>query len=86
MYVKFVVEEWMKREVPIVSGGQGIYTLLFTTKYIFDRASEIAELRLENEEQLKEWREKRRRGNVKVELDHHYVDLAKRVVRIEGHE
>jgi len=86
LYVKFVVEEWMKREMPIVSGGQGIYTLMFTTKYIFDRAHEIAELRLENEEQLKEWREKRRRGNVKVELDHHYVDLAKRVVRIEGNE
>lgn len=84
LYVKFVVEEWWKREVPIESGGQGIYTLLFTTKYIFDRAREIAELRLENDEQLKIWREKRRLGKVKVQLDHHYVDLAKRVVRIEG--
>jgi len=84
LYVKFMVEEWIQREVPIASGGQGIQTLLLTTKYIFDRAREIAELRLDTDEQLKEWREKRRRGNVKVELDHHYVDLAQRVVRIEG--
>ncbi|MEK4472290.1 hypothetical protein NSQ91_03570 [Paenibacillus sp. FSL R7-0048] len=30
---------------------------------------EIAELRLETEEELREWREKRRKGRVKVKLD-----------------
>lgn len=41
-------------------------------------ALEIAELRLETEEELREWREKRRKGRVKVKLDHEqYVDLGK---------
>ncbi len=84
LYVRFEVEEWKQRETPIHLGGQGIYTLLLTTSYMFDRAYEIAELRLDNEEQLKLWREKRRRGRVKVLLDHEYIDLAKNVVKIEG--
>lgn len=71
LYVK--IEEWTKRPEPIVSGGLGIYRLLYTSKYIFDRATEIAELKLETEEQLSEWREKKRRGAVKVELDHTQV-------------
>lgn len=79
LYVKFTIEEWTKRPEPIVSGGHGIYRLLYTSKYIFDRATEIAELRLETEEQLREWREKRRLGTVKVELDHTQVDLARQV-------
>lgn len=79
LYVRFEVNEWIKREKPIRFGGQGIYTLLLATKYMFDRADEISELRLEDEEQLKLWREKRRRGKVKVVLDHEYIDLAKKV-------
>jgi ferredoxin-fold anticodon binding domain-containing protein len=50
-------------------GGRGNYTVLYTSKYILDRALEIAELRLETEEELREWREKRRKGRVKVKLD-----------------
>ncbi|MCM3784946.1 restriction endonuclease-like protein [Neobacillus mesonae] len=82
LYIKFSIEEWIKREEPIESGGLGIYRLLYTSKYIFDRAKEIAELKLETEEQLSEWREKRRRGVVKVELDHTQVDLAKQIKEI----
>lgn len=82
LYIKFSIEEWIKREEPIKSGGLGIYRLLYTSKYIFDRAKEIAELKLETEEQLSEWREKRRRGVVKVELDHVQVDLAKQIKEI----
>ncbi|MHB1654624.1 MAG: hypothetical protein ACYCVD_19550 [Desulfitobacteriaceae bacterium] len=50
-----------------------------------DRADELAELRLGSEEELREWREKRHLGKVKVELDHEYVDEAERVlgVRVE---
>lgn len=66
LYVKFMVTEWLEREKPIFSGGQGVRSCLYTSKYMFDRAAEIAELKLETEEQLKEWREKRRQGWVKV--------------------
>lgn len=83
LYVKFTVEEWIKRDTPIVPGGRGIYKLLYTTKYMFDRALEIAELKLDTEEDLKQWREERRLGPVKVELDHEQVDLAA-VVRVWG--
>ncbi|MGG4129861.1 restriction endonuclease-like protein [Paenibacillus illinoisensis] len=78
LYVRFTVEKWMVREVPVALGGQGIYTILITSKYILDRAFEIAELRLETEEDLREWREKRRKGKVKVTVDHdQFVDLGK---------
>lgn len=86
LYIKFSVAEWVKRETPIIPGGRGIYTLLYTSKYMFDRAREIAELRLESEEELAIWREQRRRGKVRVELDHEQVDLARRVLRIDVSE
>ncbi|MHA6533703.1 DUF2357 domain-containing protein [Paenibacillus sp. BAC0078] len=83
-YVRFEVEEWIPLKPHIALGGQGIYKLLFTSKYILDRALEIAELRLETEEDLREWREKRRKGKVKVKLDHdEYVDLG-RVVEVRN--
>lgn len=59
---------------------------MYTSKYIFDRAMEIAELKLETEEDLVKWREQRRAGSVKVELDHEQVDLAKRVLGIHAKE
>lgn len=78
LYVRFTVEEWKAITSPIMLGGQRIQTVLYTSKYILDRALEIAELRLETEGDLREWREKRRRGRVKVKLDHdQYVDLGK---------
>jgi len=86
LYVKFVIDEWIKRESPIASGGRGIYRVLYTTKYMFDRALEIAELKLESEEDLIKWREKRREGKVNIELDHDQVDLAKRVLRVHNLE
>lgn len=49
---------------------------------MFDRALEIAELKLETEEDLLQWREQRRRGPVHVELDHEQVDLASKVVGV----
>jgi len=83
LYVRFTIAEWRRLETPIALGGQGIYTLLYTSKYILDRAHEIAELRLETERDLREWREKRRLGKVKVKLDHEeFVDLG-RVVEVE---
>jgi hypothetical protein len=66
LYVRFSIETWEKRETPIEPGGHGVYSHMFTSKYILDRAVEITELLLESEEQLKEWREKRRLGKVKV--------------------
>ncbi|KAA1178485.1 restriction endonuclease-like protein [Paenibacillus sp. B2(2019)] len=76
LYVRFTVEKWKSLTAPITLGGQGIYTVLYTSKYILDRALEIAELRLETEKDLREWREKRRKGRVKVKLDHEqYVEL-----------
>jgi hypothetical protein len=86
LYVKFTIEQWIRRDKPIVPGGRGIYTALYTSKYIFNRAAEIAELRLETEEDIIQWREQRRVGSVKVELDHEQVDLAKRVLGIRGME
>ncbi|MFC0393527.1 nuclease domain-containing protein [Paenibacillus mendelii] len=83
LYVKFTVEQWMKRDKPIISGGRGIYTLLYTSKYMFDRASEIAELKLETDEDLVKWREHRRVGQVKVNLNHEQVDLASKVLGID---
>ncbi|MFP4978266.1 DUF2357 domain-containing protein [Paenibacillus sp. CN-4] len=82
LYVRFSIEAWKGLVVPIALGGQGIYKVLYTSKYILDRALEIAELRLETEEALREWREKRRKGRVQVKLDHEeYVDLG-RVVEV----
>ena len=86
LYVKFSVEKWLRKEPPIVPGGNGIRTLLFTTKYIFDRAREIAELRLETEEDMIKWREQRRRGAVTVKLNHDQVDLASAVVDVRFRE
>jgi hypothetical protein len=86
LYFVFRVEEWKVRDTPIVPGGYGIYRVLYTTKYMFDRAEEVAELRLDTEEQLREWREKRRRGAVEVRLDRDYADLAERVVAINRRE
>ncbi|MDF9843737.1 MULTISPECIES: restriction endonuclease-like protein [unclassified Paenibacillus] len=84
LYVRFTVEEWKRLAAPIALGGQGIYTVLYTSKYILDRALELAELRLETEEALREWREKRRKGRVQVKLDHEeYVDLG-RVVEVRN--
>lgn len=86
LYVKFSVEKWIRKAPSIVPGGNGIKTLLFTSKYIFDRAQEIAELRLETEEELNTWREERRRGPITVELNHDQVDLASAVVDIRLRE
>lgn len=82
LYVKFTIERWVMREMPIVPGGRGIHSLLFTSKYMFDRALEIAELKLETQEDLMVWREQRRQGRVRVELDHDQVDLASKVIEV----
>ncbi|RJX40275.1 DUF2357 domain-containing protein [Paenibacillus pinisoli] len=86
LYVKFTVQEWFKREKPIVPGGRGIYSLLYTSKYMFDRAFEIAELKLNTDEDLVTWREQRRIGAVKVELNHNQVDLASKIIGIHLRE
>ncbi|WP_280531359.1 hypothetical protein [Paenibacillus sp. J23TS9] len=39
---------------------------------------------METEDDLQKWRETRRVGAVKVELDHEQVDLAKRVLGIRS--
>lgn len=84
LYVRFTIEEWKRLADPVSLGGQGIYTVLHTSKYILDRALEIAELRLDTDAELREWREKRRKGRVKVRLDHEeYVDLG-RVVEVRN--
>jgi len=82
LYVLFKIGDWIKRERAIQPGERSIYTRLFTTKYIFDRAEEIAELKLENDDQIREWREKRRQGKVQVELDDEYVDKAKKILAL----
>ncbi|KIL40255.1 hypothetical protein SD70_14985 [Gordoniibacillus kamchatkensis] len=81
LYVKLTVEEWLERATSIVPGGHGVQSVLLTSKYMFDRAYEVAELRLETEEQLRDWREKRRRGKVNVTWDEYHID---RATRLEG--
>lgn len=85
LYVRFMIKEWTRLPRLVKPGGNFVYSHLFTTKYILDRAEELAELRLATEEELSDWREKRRLGKVKVELDHEYVDKAGKVlgVRVE---
>lgn len=83
LYVKFKVEEWLPMSKPILPGGYGVKSILFTSQYMFERAREVAELRLENEADLRDWREKRRAGRVKVSLDREFADLAERVLGIE---
>ena len=83
LYVRFWVGMWEDLPRAIKPGGYGIYTYLLTSKYILDRAEEIAELRLDTEEQLSEWREKRRVGKVEVKLDDGYVDRATRVLGVK---
>lgn len=82
LYVVFEIEEWETRKEIILPGGHGVRSIAFTSKYIFDRAQEIAELKLENEEELLLWREARRRGRVEVKLDHEHLDYAKKVMSV----
>lgn len=82
LYVRFNIKEWTRLPRLVKPGGNFVYSHLFTTKYILDRAEELAELRLGTEEELSKWREKRRLGKVKVELDNEYVDKAERVLRV----
>ncbi|WP_028545802.1 restriction endonuclease-like protein [Paenibacillus taiwanensis] len=83
LYVKLTVEEWLEREERIVPGGHGVKSVLLTSKYIFDRAVEVAELRLETEAQLRDWREKRRQGKISVKWDDYHVDRATRLESLE---
>lgn len=83
LYVKLTVDEWLERKQRIVPGGHGVQSILLTSKYVFDRAVEVAELRLETEEQLRDWREKRRRGKVSVKWDEYHVDRATRLKGLE---
>ncbi|NQX69863.1 DUF2357 domain-containing protein [Paenibacillus alba] len=82
LYVVFEVEEWVKREAAIVPAGHGIYRILYTTDYMFNRAKEVSELRLESDEELQDWREKRRAGKVRVTLDREHLDLGSTVLGI----
>ncbi|WP_425801221.1 DUF2357 domain-containing protein [Desulfitobacterium sp. Sab5] len=83
LYILFLIECWKELKKAIKPGGYGVYTHLFTSAYMMDRAEEIAELKLETEEQLKDWREKRRRGKVQVELNDEYVDRATKVIKVD---
>lgn len=83
LYVKLMVEEWLTRDKPILPGGHGVKSILLTSKYIFDRAQEVAELRLETEEDLRDWREKRRQGKVRVKWNHAHVDRATQLERLD---
>lgn len=82
LYVVFDIEGWETRDNLILPGGHGIRSIVFTSKYIFDRAAEIAELKLDNEEELRLWREARRRGRVEVKLDHAHIDDANKVISV----
>ncbi|OAS13357.1 restriction endonuclease-like protein [Paenibacillus oryzisoli] len=83
LYVVFEVDKWIQRETAIVPAGHGIYRILYTTDYMLNRAKEVSELRLETEEELRDWREKRRVGKVRVTLDREHVDQGSSVVGIE---
>jgi predicted component of viral defense system (DUF524 family) len=83
LYVKLLVEEWLSLDNPIIPAGHGVKSILFTTKYMFDRAQEVGELRLETEEDLNKWREMRRQGKVRVKWDKENVDLAGRLEHLE---
>lgn len=82
LYVLFTVEQWEEREQPIVPGGHYVYHALFTAKPLFDRACEVAELRLESEADIRLWREARRQGKAKVKLDQEPADLATKVTQV----
>ncbi|WP_339278852.1 restriction endonuclease-like protein [Paenibacillus sp. FSL W8-1187] len=82
LYVKLIVEKWQKRNQAILPGGHGVKSTLMTSLYIFERAHEVAELRLESEEQLRLWREERRKGVIHVAWDQHHVDQANQLIRL----
>jgi hypothetical protein len=88
LYVKFDVEEWLPRSKPILPGGHGIKNVLLTSEHIFNRAEEIAELRLDSDNELREWREKRRRGKVRVSWDDYHLDRANQLneLSLEGEQ
>lgn len=58
-------------------GGYGVNNVLLTSKYIFDRATEVAELG--TEDQLRDWWEKRRQRKNRVKWDDYYLDQATRL-------
>jgi len=82
LYVVFEIEKWETKQQNILPAGHGVRSIAFTSKYIFDRALEVAELKLESEEELLLWREARRRGRVEVMLDHSNIDDAKKVTSV----
>ncbi|WP_240041281.1 restriction endonuclease-like protein [Paenibacillus ginsengarvi] len=45
LYVVFTVDEWVKRAKPILPGGSGVQRVMYASKYVFDRALEVGELR-----------------------------------------
>lgn len=57
-------------------------TLCLRRSRFFDRACEVAELRLESEADIRLWREARRQGKAKVKLDQEPVDLATKVTQV----
>ena len=72
------------------AGLFGSYLLFFALSVIRRIKSKIEETRelniktIQTEDALREWREKRRKGRVKVRLDHEeYVDLG-RVVEVKN--
>lgn len=60
LYVRFDVEQWKEREIPIVPRGYGIQYHILTHWDLFEQAVEIPELSLKSEEQYRLWRELRR--------------------------
>jgi hypothetical protein len=60
LYVRFDVEQWKEREIPIVPRGYGIQYHILTHWELFEQAVEIPELSLKSEEQYRLWRELRR--------------------------
>ncbi|MHB8170952.1 MAG: DUF2357 domain-containing protein [Thermincolia bacterium] len=60
LYVKFEIEEWLTLKEPIKPAGYGVLDFILTTAYLLQIAKQVPELSLQNEGEIRLWKELRR--------------------------
>ncbi len=60
LYVKFTVKEWQQLDNVIKPVGYGVRSHIYTTLYLLQRATELPELSLKSEEEIRLWKELKR--------------------------
>jgi len=83
LVVRMTVERWNKLALPIRPGSSHIDRCLFTSTFLLDRATQMAELRLTVEDDIVRWRELKRQGRVKIDWDCELLEDARELLVLE---